>query len=134
MEHRAMRIVAWIAVGLVTNAIGLAIAAAVVDGFDIDTVAFPVVVVVFTLISALAYPVCEAFIEKNVQLLASLVGLVGAFVTLLVTDLVSSNLDISGVSAWVLGTLIIWAASILTGLLLAKWIYERIAGDKPRTT
>jgi hypothetical protein len=56
---------------------------------------------------------------------------VAAFVTLLITDLVTSHLDVSGLSAWVLGTLIIWAASLLTGLLVAKWIYKRIAGERP---
>jgi uncharacterized membrane protein YvlD (DUF360 family) len=123
-----LRLVAWVVVGLVTSAVALLIAATLVDGFDIDTLAFPIVVVVFTAIGALAQPVIEAFIEKNVQVLARFVGLVGAFVTLLVTDLVSSNLNISGVSAWVLGTLIIWGASLLTALIVGRWLFRRIAG------
>jgi uncharacterized membrane protein YvlD (DUF360 family) len=123
-----MRFIAWIVVGLITNTVALLIAATLLDGFDIDAVAFPVVVVVFTLIGALAHPVIEAFIEKNVQILASLVGLVAAFVTLLITDLVSSNLDITGVETWVLGSLIIWAGGLLTGLLVGRRVYRRIAG------
>jgi putative membrane protein len=126
-----LRLIAWVVVGLITNAVALLIAATVVDGLDIDTLAFPIVVVVFTAIGALAQPVVEAFVEKKVQLLARVIGLIAAFVTLLVTDLVSSNLNVSGVSAWVLGTLIIWAASLLTGLIVGKRLYRRIAGSVP---
>jgi uncharacterized membrane protein YvlD (DUF360 family) len=125
-----LRFIAWIVVGLVTNAVALLVAAAVLDGFDIDAVAFPVVVIVFTLIGALAHPVIEAFIEKSVQLLASFVGLVAAFVTLLITDVVSDNLNISGIDTWILATLILWAASLLTSLLIGKRIYERISGQR----
>ena len=123
-----MRLIAWIVVELVTSAVALLIAATLVDGFDINAVAFPIVVVVFTAIGALAQPVVEAFIEKNVEVPAGFIGLVAAFVTLLGTDLASSNLDISGVSAWVLGTLFIWVASLLTSLIVGRRLFRRIAG------
>jgi hypothetical protein len=128
LELHNLRLIAWVVVELVTSAVALLIAATLVDGFDIDTLAFPIVVVVFTLIGALTQPVVEAFIQKNAQLLARSIDLIAAFVTLLVTDLVSSNLNISGVSAWILGTLIIWAASLLTALIVGKRLFRRIAG------
>jgi hypothetical protein len=123
-----LRFIAWVVVELVTSAVALLIAATLVDGFDIDTLAFPIVVVVFTLIGALTQPVVEAFIKKNAQLLARSIDLIAAFFTLLVTDLVSSNLNISGVSAWILGTLIVWGASLLTALIVGRWLFRRIAG------
>ena len=125
-----MRFVAWIVVGLVTNAVALLIAATFVDGFDIDTLAFPIVVIAFSLIGAIVQPVVESVIRRHVGLLSMAVGLVAAFVTLLITDLVSSGLDITGVSAWVFGSLIVWGAGILTALIVGKWLFNKIAGPR----
>ena len=125
-----MRFVAWIVVGLVTNAVALLIASTFVDGFDIETLAFPIVVIVFSLIGAIVQPVVESVIRKSVHLLSMAVGLVAAFVTLLITDLVSSSIDITGVSAWVFGPLIIWGAGILTGLIVGRWLFRKIVGPR----
>ena len=58
------------------------------------------------------------------------VGLIAAFVALLVTDLITDDLEISGVGTWVLATVIVWIAGLLADLLLGRWLYRRIAGDE----
>jgi hypothetical protein len=127
-----VRIIARIAVGLVTSAIALAVAWLLLDDFDMDIVAFPVVVVIFTVVGAFTHPVIEAMIEKNVQLLASFVGLVVAFLTLLITDVISSDLSISGVTTWVLASLIVWCGGILADIIVGRWLFRRLVKDEPR--
>jgi uncharacterized membrane protein YvlD (DUF360 family) len=126
-----MRFVAGIVVGLVTNAVALLVASLLLDGFDIDALAFPIVVIVFSLVGAVVQPFLESFVQRNVQAVAGVVGLLVTFVTLLVTEVLSVGLDVSGVSAWVLGTLILWAAALITGILVGKRIFNRIAGERP---
>jgi putative membrane protein len=67
-----------------------------------------------------------------VQWAASFVGLVAAFVSLLVTDLISDDLEISGVTTWVLASLIVWIGGIVADLLIGRWLFRKIAGDRDR--
>jgi hypothetical protein len=59
-------------------------------------------------------------------------GLLAAFVALLVTDLITDDLEISGIGTWILATVIVWIAGVLANLLLGRWLYRRIAGDERR--
>jgi hypothetical protein len=49
---------------------------------------------------------------------SALVGLAVTFVTLLVTDVLADSLTIEGSTAWVVGTLIVWVAWLLTDWII----------------
>lgn len=125
-----MRLVAHVVVALVVNAVALLLAAILLDDFRIDELNFPVVVLIFTAVQLVARPALETVIDENAQILASFVGLIAAFFTLLVTDLISDGIDIEGIGTWIVATLIVWAGALVTGLLFAKRITERIAGAR----
>ena len=57
-----------------------------------------------------------------------LVGLIGAFIALLITDLVSDDLTIEGFGTWVAATVIVWLGMVLANLLLARWLFRKITG------
>jgi uncharacterized membrane protein YvlD (DUF360 family) len=123
-----MRYVTAFAVGLAANAIALLIAAIVLDRFTISELTFPVVVVVFTVIGMIARPAVRALLKEYATALTSAVGLITAFVTLLVTDLVADGLDVEGFGTWVVATLIVWLGQLATELLLADRIAKFLAG------
>ena len=50
--------------------------------------------------------------------LAILAALIATFVALVVTDLVSDGLTISGVSTWIAATVIVWLAALLAAFIL----------------
>ena len=127
---RAVRFIARVIVSLAINAVALLIAAIVLDGFTIDELNFPVVVVIFTIIQLIARPALETVIDENAQWAASVVGLVAAWVTLLVTDMVSDGLNIEGLGTWIVATLIVWGGAWIVGLLFAERMIKKIAGDK----
>ena len=106
------------AVSVAAAAVGLIVAAAILDRMELDAVSFIVVVVIFAAIGGLLGP----FVAKTAMLSAPAlmggIGLVTTFVALLITDLVSDGLTIRGVTTWILATLIVWLASILASLLL----------------
>ena len=54
------------------------------------------------------------------HILSSFVGLIGAFVALLVTNAVSDGLSIDGVDTWIFATLIVWGGMILADLLIGR--------------
>ncbi|HWI22406.1 MAG TPA: hypothetical protein VNT22_07310 [Baekduia sp.] len=124
-----MRLVASIIVSLTTSAVALLVAALLLDDFEIDALTFPVLVVEFAVILAIARAAMETWIDKNVHVLSSFVGLIGAFVALVVTDWVSDGLSIEGTSTWLLSTLIVWGGMLIASLLLGRALFRRIVGD-----
>lgn len=123
-----MRIIASIVVSLVTSAVALLVASALLDGFTISAAMFPVVVVIFAVILLVARAATETMIDKNAHVLSSFVGLIAAFIALLITDLVSDNLNIEGLGTWVAATIIVWLGMVLANLLLARWLFRKITG------
>jgi putative membrane protein len=123
-------LVARAVVALVTSAIALLLASILLDGFSVSTLTFPVVVVLFALILLVSRAAVETLVDKNAHVLSSFVGLIGAWVALLVTDLVSDGLDIEGLYAWVVGTLIVWGGMLLADLLVGRALIRRIAGPR----
>ena len=60
------------------------------------------------------------------------VALISTFVALLVTDLVSDGLSISGIGTWIGATVVVWLASLLAVFILPylglkKYLDERRA-------
>ena len=125
-----MRLVARLVVTVVTAFLALLLAAVLLDDFTIDAVAFPLVVGIFVLVIIVARPALETVIDENLQWAASFVGLVAAFVSLLVTDVLSDDLEIDGVVTWILASLIVWIGAILADLLLGRWLLRKIAGER----
>ena len=125
-----LRLLVRSAIALVANAVGLLIAAALLEGVQLDVGGFAVAVVVFTVVYALIQPFLGVQLRRlgssalgGVSLLASLVGLI-------VTDLVSDGLSIDGIGAWLGAAVIVWAGVLLAAFVLPflglrKYLEER---------
>lgn len=106
------------AVFLAAAAVGLIVATAVVDGMDIDAMSFITVVVIFAVLQAVLMPFMASVARRNAPVLLGGIGLVTTFVALLVTDLISDGLSISGVWDWILAALIVWIATMIATILV----------------
>ena len=62
----------------------------------------------------------------NVPSLLGGIALVTTFVGLLVTDIVSSGLSISGATTWILATLIVWLGALIAGILLPLVLFKNV--------
>jgi putative membrane protein len=118
---------------LAANAVGLLVAAALLDGVQLDAGGFIVAVVVFTVVYALMLPFLASQLRRRgdasaiggVALIASLVGLV-------VTDIVTDGLSIDGLGAWIGAAVLVWAGALLAAFILPylglkKYLEERQA-------
>lgn len=123
-----IRLLIRIAVSLAVSAIALLVAALALDNFTISWGAFIVLVVVFGLILFVTRAALESIIDKNVHILSSFVGLIAAFVALLITDAVSDSLTIEGTSTWIWATLIVWGGTIIANLLFGRWLFRKLTG------
>ena len=107
-----------VALLIVGNAIGLLVANWVLDDMELDAGSFIVALLIFTGVAVIAQPLLRQMAIKSVEALQGATALVTVFVALLVTDLLSDGLSISGAWTWVLATLIVWLASMLAGIIL----------------
>ena len=125
-----IRLLVRIVVGLASNAVGLIVASLVLDGVDIDVTSFIVAVVIFTVVNALLLPFFASQLRRRGASALGGVALIATLVSLIVTDLVSDGLSISGVGTWIAATVIVWlgsliAAFVLPFLGLKKYLEER---------
>ena len=110
---------------LLANAIGLIVAAAVLDGMTINGAAFIIAVAIFTLVEVLIDPLLTKIALSSVPALRGSVALVTTLVGLIITALVSSGLQIHGLSTWVFATVIVWLAALLAGLILPVFLVKK---------
>jgi hypothetical protein len=117
-------------IALVAAAVGLIIASLVLSDFDINVSGFIGAVVIFTLVYVLFTPfLASQFRRANSAALGG-VALIATLAALIVTDLISDGLNISGIGTWIAATVIVWgsmvlAAFILPYLGLKKYLEER---------
>jgi uncharacterized membrane protein YvlD (DUF360 family) len=110
---------------LLANAVGLVVAAAILDGMTITGAAFVLAVLIFTVVEVLADPLLTKVAITSVPALRGGVALVTTFVGLLLTATISSGLDIDGAKTWVFATLIVWLAALLAGLILPLFLVKK---------
>lgn len=115
-----IRLLVRLLISLAGNAIGLIVASLLFSGFDIDATAFVVAVVIFTVALALMTPFLASVMRRNRSSASALggVSLIATFVALLITDLLSDGLSISGIGTWIGATVVVWLASLLAIFIL----------------
>ena len=125
-----IRLLVRLLIAFVSNAVGLIVAAAVLDGMSLNATGFLVAVAIFTIVYALLQPFLISVLRRSPGPVLGGVALIATLASLIVTELLTDGLSIDGVVGWVAGTLIVWlgaliAAFILPFLGLKKFLDER---------
>jgi uncharacterized membrane protein YvlD (DUF360 family) len=113
-----IRLIVRTLVALVANAVGLIVAAAVLDGMHMNVSGFLLAVVIFTVVFALMQPFLAAQFRRSRSAALGGVALIATFIALVVTDLLSDGFTINGVGTWIAATVIVWVASLLAAFIL----------------
>ena len=102
------------------NAIGLLVAAALLDDVKLSGAAFILAVIIFTIAELILEPFIEKMVTEHAERLRIFTSLVTTFLALLITDLLSDGLSIEGASTWLLATVIVWLGTLLAGVILLR--------------
>ncbi len=119
-----------VGIQLLANAVGLIVAAWILEGMTITGLAFVIAVVIFTAVEVVADPLVTKIAIRSVPALRGGVALVTTFLGLLITTWLSSGLQISGVSTWLLATLIVWLAALIAALVLPVFLVKNVADKR----
>jgi uncharacterized membrane protein YvlD (DUF360 family) len=129
-----IRLIVRTAIMLAANAVGLLVAAAVLDGFHLSAGGFVLAVVIFTVALALMTPFLASVLRRNRSSSSALggVALIATLASLIITAIVSDGLSIDGIGDWIAGTVIVWLAALLAAFVLPflglkKYLEERSA-------
>ena len=114
-----------IGIHLLANAIGLIVAAWILEGMTITGAAFVIAVVIFTAVEVIADPLVTKIAIRSVPALRGGVALVTTFLGLLITTWLSSGLQIDGAKTWVLATLVVWLAALVADLILPLLLVKK---------
>jgi len=113
-----IRFIVRMLIAVVANAVGLLVAAAVLDGMHVNARSFFVAVIIFTVVFALMQPFLVAQFRRGNSAALGGVALIATLVALVVTDLVSDGFSIDGVGTWIAATVIVWLGSVLAAFIL----------------
>lgn len=118
---------------LLGNAVGLIVASLVFDDFEIDVTGFVVSLIVFTITVALMTPFLESVLRRNRSASAAVggVALISTFVALLVTDILSDGVSISGVATWIGATVVVWLGSLVAVFVLPFLGLKKYLDNRP---
>ncbi len=114
---------------LLGNALGLWIASLLLDDMSVSGTSFVVAVVIFTVLTAVLQPLFTKIAMQNAPALQGSSALVTTLAALVITDLVSDGLSISGLTTWVLATIIVWLATMLATILLPMFLFKELLED-----
>jgi uncharacterized membrane protein YvlD (DUF360 family) len=113
-----IRLIVRTIVAVAANAVGLLVAAALLDGFHLDASGFILAVIIYTVVFALMQPFLISQMRRRATSALGGVALFATFVSLLVTDLLSDGLNIEGFGTWIAATVIVWLAALLAAFIL----------------
>lgn len=105
-------------INLVTVAIGLLIASWLIPGVTLQPAGFTVAVLVFALAQGILGPFVFNVARQYASPILGGIGLVTTLIALFIASFFDGGLQIRGVSAWVLGTLVVWIVTALGGWIL----------------
>ncbi len=118
------------AIYLGAAAVGLVVAALVLDDFTVDVGPFIVVVAIFAALQGVLAPFITRTAHRNAPALVGGAGLITTFVALVLTDVISDGLTIRGVGTWIVATLIVWIATMIASLLLPVFFVKKAVDER----
>lgn len=114
-----------ILINLVTSAIALIVAAALLPGFHLGFRGFLTAVVVFTVAQALLSGLVASLAQKHAPAITGAAALISTFLSLVITNLFGGGTHIRGFFTWILATVIVWAVTAVC-VMLAPRVLARI--------
>jgi putative membrane protein len=115
---------------LAGNALGLLLAAAILDNMEIDGAAFVVAILIFTGVAVITKPLITKMAVKNAEALQGSSALITTFIALVLTALISDGLSIDGFDTWIFATLIVWLVTLVAGIILPMIFLKKVVVEE----
>jgi hypothetical protein len=125
-----VRLVLSVVAQLIANAVALIVAAALLEEFELSPSGFLMAVVIFTVAEFLLLPLFRQMAFNKARALSGSTALIASFGALVVTTALSDSVEIDKISTWIIATLIVWGASLITTLLLPVFVFKQLRDQR----
>ncbi len=113
--------------------IGIIAANAILDGFTVDgATGYLTVAIIFALIQAILSPLILKTVHNNASAFTGGVGIISTLIALIVTNLITEDLSIDGLSTWILAALIVWLFTAIAAFLLPFLVVKKAVDERNR--
>ena len=127
-----IRILVRLVIAFASNAVGLIVGAAVLDGMTLNATGFVVAVVLYTVVFALLQPFLISVLRRSPAPVLGGVALIATLVSLVRTTLLTDGLSIRGAGTWIAATVIVWLASVVAAFVLPYLGLKRFLDERRR--
>ncbi len=125
-----LRLLATTVIELLANAVGLLVAKYFLPDFSITWTSFFVVVAIFTAVRFILAPLIFKLSFRYVRALTGGIGLVTTLAGLLVTSWLTDGLVISGLTTWVIATLLVWLFGVIAAVVLPLFLFKKALASR----
>lgn len=125
-----IRLVATAVISFLANAVALIVGAQLLDDMALDVSGFVIAVGIFTLTAVLIEPLTRQIALKSAPALIGSTALVATIISLVTTAVLSDGLRITGLTTWVLATIIVWAVGLAARMLLPLIIFKKVLAQR----
>ncbi len=120
-----IRLLARLIISTIANAIGLIAAAIILDSFSINGLSFVVAVIIFSISTLILSPFVQKTAEQNASYLVGGIALITTLIGLMITNIFTDGISITGLNTWVFATLIVWIFSVIGSVVLPVFIFKK---------
>ena len=114
---------------LLANAVGIIVANLVLDDMTLDASGFIIAVLIFTVAQVILQPLIVKIAMTNAQALMGGTALVTTLIGLIIANLISDGMSITGFVTWLLATVIVWAAALIANFLLPLILVKKAVNN-----
>jgi putative membrane protein len=114
---------------IVANALGLLVAAWLLDGVTLSGLSFVIAVAIFTGVSVLIRPFLLKLAVQHFDALMGGTALMATLIALIVTAALSDGLNIDGFDNWLLATIIVWLVAVIAGIVLPMLFLKKMVTE-----
>jgi putative membrane protein len=125
-----IRVLVRLVIAFASNAVGLVVGAAVLDGMTLNATGFVVAVVLYTVVFALLQPFLISVLRRSPAPVLGGVALIATLVSLALTTLLTDGLSIRGAGTWIAATVIVWLASVVAAFVLPYLGLKRFLDER----
>ena len=122
-----IRLVIWFLAAL----IGIIAADLLLSGFSVSGwTSYVFVAAIYAVIQSLIAPLMNQYTERNAKMFMGGVGIFSTLIALIVTNLISGALTISGIGTWIAAAIIVWLFGALAAWILPFFIVKRVVNER----
>lgn len=121
-----MRLLALAVIFFIANAVGLILAAWLLDDMSLSASGFLIEVAIFTGLMLFVEPFLRTIALKHARVLLGSTAIIATLFALIVTELIGKGLEINGAGTWVLAAIIIWGAVVIARLFLPLLLFREL--------